>query len=107
MQNLKLAACLVNKLLNIFYQNQCRKIQFITTSYFPSLDCPLKKVAGGLESCAWTRLKAFAKSKDISWLHEVNSAYLGAVSGVLGRGSTESKLRGMFEGLRQHAADSP
>ena len=28
-------------------------------------------------------MKAFAKSKDISWLHEVNSAYLGAVSGVM------------------------
>ena len=65
----------------------------MTTPYFPSFDCPLKKVAGGLERCAWAHLKAFSERKNISRLHELNSAYLGDVSSVMGRGLVGARLR--------------
>ena len=39
-------------------------------------------------------MKAFAKWKDITWLHELNSANPGVVSGVMGRGIAGKRLRG-------------
>ena len=43
-------------------------------------------------------MKAFAERNGIPWLLDQNSAYLGASSGVMGRGSAGARLRGLGRG---------